>query len=128
MINRALGKLFGFWHGQDSRIEAYKNRSIGNVYANGLIIKAAQAGALPKSKIIDVVNQWESSDHPEFWDRNVNSLYNAFTEVYKGNLVQLPNRSDALHSVLDGYVDFDIKSHVDNSLDMEVVEGELVEV
>jgi hypothetical protein len=128
MINRALGKLFGFWHGQDSRIEAYKNRSIGNVYANDLIVKAAQAGALPKSKIIDVVNQWESSDHPEFWDRNVNSLYNAFTEVYKGNLVQLPNRSDALHSILDGYVDFDIKSHVDNSLDMEVVEGELVEV
>jgi len=127
-INRALGKLFGFWHGQDSRIEAYKNRSIGNVYANDLIVKAAQVGALPKSKIIDVVNQWESSDHPEFHGRNVNSLYNAFTEVYKGNLTQLPNRSEALHSVLDGYVDFDIDSHVDNVLDMEVVEGELVEV
>ena len=81
-INRALGKLFGFWHGQDSRIEAYKNRSIGNVYANDLIVKAAQVGALPKSKVIDVVNQWESSDHPEFHGRNVNSLYNAFTEVY----------------------------------------------
>jgi len=128
MINRALGKLFGFWHGQDSRIDAYKNRTLGNVYANDLIIKAAQAGALPKSKIIDVVNQWESSDHPEFWDRNVNSLYNAFTEVYKGNLVQLPNRSDALHSVLDGFVDFNINDHVENVLDMEVVEGELVEV
>ena len=65
---------------------------------------ACKAGALPKSKIIDVVDQWESSDHPEFWDRNVNSLYNAFTEVYKGNLVALPNRSDALHSVLDSEV------------------------
>jgi hypothetical protein len=128
MINRALGKLFGFWHGQDSRIDAYKNRTLGNVYANDLIIKAAQAGALPKSKIIDVVNQWESSDHPEFWDRNVNSLYNAFTEVYKGNLVQLPNRSDALHSVLDGFVDFNIKDHVENVVDMEVVEDELVAV
>ncbi len=128
MINRALGKLFGFWHGQDTRIEAYKNRSIGNVYANDLIVKAVQAGALPKSKIIDVVNQWESSDHAEFKGRNVNSLYNAFTEVYKGNLVQLPNRSDALHSVLDGYVDFDINNHVENVLDMEVVESELVEV
>ncbi len=127
-INRALGKLFGFWHGQDARIEAYKNRSIGNVYANDLIVKAAQVGALPKSKIIDVVNQWESSDHPEFHGRNVNSLYNAFTEVYKGNLTQLPNRSEALHSVLDGYVDFNIDSHIDNVLDMEVVEGELVEV
>ena len=127
-INRALGKLFGFWHGQDARIEAYKNRTLGNVYANDLIIKATKAGALPKSKIIDVVNQWESSDHPEFWDRNVNSLYNAFTEVYKGNLVQLPNRSDALHSVFDNFVDFKIDDHVENTLDVEVVEGELVEV
>ena len=127
-INRALGKLFGFWHGQDARIDAYQNYSIGNVLAHDLIIKAVRAGALPKSKVLDVVDQWESSDHPEFHGRNVNSLYNAFTEVYKGNLTQLPNRSDALHSVLDSYVDFKIDDHVDNTLNMEVVEGELVEV
>ena len=127
-INRALGKLFGFWHGQDSRIEAYKNRSIGNVLAHDLIIKAVRAGALPKSKVLDVADQWESSDHPEFHSRDVNSLYNAFTEVYKGNLTQLPNRSDALHSVFHNFVDFKIDDHVENTLDMEVVEGELVEV
>tara|TARA_A100001011_G_scaffold127031_1_gene133916 strand:+ start:729 stop:1601 length:873 start_codon:yes stop_codon:yes gene_type:complete len=128
MINRALGKLFGFWHGQDERVNAYQDRSIGNVLAHDLIIKAVRAGALPKSKILDVADQWESSDHVEFKDRNVNSLYNAFTEIYKGNLVALPNRSDALHSVLDSYVDFDIDNHVENTIDMEVVEGELVEV
>jgi hypothetical protein len=126
-INRALGKLFGFWHGQDSRIEAYKNLEISNAQANDIIIRACKAGALPKSKIIDVVNQWESSDHPEFWDRNVNSLYNAFTEIYKGNLIQLPNRSDALHSVLDGEVDFNIDNHIEKVIDLEVVESELVE-
>ena len=81
---------------------------------------------MPKSKIIDVVNQWQSSDHPEFWDRNVNSLYNAFTEVYKGNLVALPNRSDALHSVLDAEVDFNVENHVENILDVEVVNDEVV--
>jgi hypothetical protein len=126
-INRALGKLFGFWHGQDSRIEAYKNFEINNAQANDVIIRACKAGALPKSKIIDVVDQWESSDHPEFWDRNVNSLYNAFTEIYKGNLVQLPNRSEALHSVLDGEVDFSIDNQVEKVVDLEMVEGELVE-
>ena len=55
-------------------------------------------------------NQWEKSDHPEFWDKNMNSLYNAFTEVYKGNLVALPQRSDALHSVLDAEVGFDLSA------------------
>lgn len=127
-INRAIGKLFNFWHGQDQRIEAYKNHSIGNILAHDLIIKAVRAGALPKSKILDVADQWESSDHVEFRDRNVNSLYNAFTEVYKGNLVALPNRSDALHSVLDGVVDFKIDNHVPNVLDVEVVEDELITV
>ena len=105
-INRALGKLFGFWNGQDNRIEAYQNFELGNSVANDIVIRACKAGAIPKTKVMDVVNQWESSDHPEFWDRNMNSLYNAFTEVYKGNLVALPSRSDALHSVLDSVVDF----------------------
>ena len=127
-INRALGKLFSFWHGQDNRIEAYKNFDLTNSKVNDLVIRACRAGAIPKSKIIDVVDQWESSDHPQFWDRNMNSLYNAFTEIYKGNLVALPNRSEALHSILDSEVSFDIADHVENTLDMEVVENELVEV
>ena len=127
-INRALGKLFSFWHGQDNRIEAYKNFDLTNSKVNDLVIRACRAGAIPKSKIIDVVDQWESSDHPQFWDRNMNSLYNAFTEIYKGNLVALPNRSEALHSILDSEVSFDIADHVENTLDMEVAENELIEV
>tara|TARA_A200000159_G_scaffold95897_1_gene89011 strand:+ start:1710 stop:2630 length:921 start_codon:yes stop_codon:yes gene_type:complete len=124
-INRALGKLFGFWHGQDQRIDAYKNFEIGNSQVNDIVINACKAGAIPKSKIMDVVNQWESSDHVEFRDRNMNSLYNAFTEVYKGNLVALPARSDALHSILDAQVDFNMDNHFDLD-DVDVVE-EVVE-
>jgi len=97
VIARTLGKLFTFW---------------GGPY---------QAGAIPKTKVTDVVDQWEKSDHPAFWDRNMNSLYNAFTEVYKGNLVALPNRSDALHSVLDTEVGFDFDFS-------QVEEAELVPV
>ncbi len=126
-INRAIGKLFNFWHGQDERINAYKQVELSNAQVNDIVIRACKAGALPKSKMIDVVDQWESSDHSEFWDRNVNSLYNAFTEIYKGNLVALPNRSDALHSVLDSEVDFSIDNHVQSTQDFEVIEGELVE-
>lgn len=127
-INRAIGKLFDFWHGQDARINSYKEVEITNAQVNDIVIRACKAGALPKSKIIDVVDQWESSDHTEFWDRNVNSLYNAFTEIYKGNLVALPNRSEALHSVLDSEVSFDISNHVENVIEAEMVENELVTV
>ena len=55
--------------------------------------------------------------------RDSNSLYNAFTEVYKGNLVALPSRSDALHSVLDGVVDFKMDESLLEDADMvEVAE------
>jgi len=110
VIARTLGKLFTFWGGQDQRIDSYKGFELGNAQVNDLVIRAYKAGAIPKTKVTDVVDQWEKSDHPAFWDRNMNSLYNAFTEVYKGNLVALPNRSDALHSVLDTEVGFDLNA------------------
>ncbi|MAH49164.1 DUF932 domain-containing protein [Candidatus Pacearchaeota archaeon] len=125
VIARTLGRLFDFWVGQDNRVDSYKAFDLANPQVNDLVIRAYKAGAIPKTKIADVVDQWESSDHDAFRDRNMNSLYNAFTEVYKGNLIALPNRSEALHSVLDSEVGFDLSSFESQE---EVVEGELVEV
>jgi hypothetical protein len=125
VIARTLGRLFDFWTGQDNRVDAYKAFDLKNPKVNDLVIRAYKAGAIPKTKIADVVDQWESSDHDAFRDRNMNSLYNAFTEVYKGNLIALPNRSEALHSVLDAEVDFDLSSFESQEA---IVEGELVEV
>ena len=124
VIARTLGRLFDFWVGQDNRVDSYKAFDLNNPQVNDLVIRAYKAGAIPKTKIADVVDQWESSDHDAFRDRNMNSLYNAFTEVYKGNLIALPNRSEALHSVLDSEVGFDLSAFESQ----EVVEGELVEV
>jgi len=126
VIARTLGKLFTFWGGQDQRIESYKDFDLTNAQVNDLVIRAYQAGAIPKTKVTDVVDQWEKSDHPEFWDRNMNSLYNGFTEVYKGNLVALPQRSDALHSVLDAEVGFDL-SAFEATEEAELVPVEAVE-
>lgn len=122
VISRTLGKLFNFWVAQDERIEAYKQFDLKNAQVNDIVIRACKAGALPKSKIIDVVDQWEKSDHQEFWDRNMNSLYNSFTEVYKGNLTALPQRSEALHSVLDSEIGFDSSLfQKDEAIEAEIV-------
>ena len=126
VIARTLGKLFTFWGGQDQRIDSYKAFELNNPQVNDLVIRAYKAGAISKTKVVDVVNQWEKSDHPAFWDRNMNSLYNAFTEVYKGNLVALPQRSDALHSVLDSEVGFDL-SAFEATEEAELVESVAVE-
>mgnify|MGYP003151398476 FL=1 len=123
VISRTLGQLFDFWVGQDNRIASYKDFDLTNAQVNDLVIRAYKAGAISKTKVVDVVDQWESSDHEAFRDRNMNSLYNAFTEVYKGNLLALPQRSEALHSVLDSEVGFNINPTLE-----DVEEGELVEV
>ena len=94
------------WNKQDNRIEAYSEFELENAQVNDLVVRACKAGALPKSKIMDVVEQWHDSDHDEFSHRNMNSLYNGFTEIYKGNVMALPKRSEALHSVLDAEVGF----------------------
>jgi len=125
VIARTLGRLFDFWVGQDNRVDSYKDFDLKNPQVNDLVIRAYKSGAIPKTKIADVVDQWESSDHDAFRDRNMNSLYNAFTEVYKGNLIALPNRSEALHSVLDAEVGFDLSAFQSQN---EIVDGELVEV
>ena len=104
VIARTIGKLSGMWNTQDKRIESYKDYDVTNAQANDLVIRAYQAGAISKAKIADVVEQWETPEHPEFKDRNMNSLYNGFTAVLRGGIMQLPKRSDALHSVLDSEV------------------------
>jgi len=42
-----------------------------------------------------------------FQSRNVWSLFNAFTEALKGNLIELPRRTEALHGLLDTHVGLD---------------------
>ena len=101
VISRALGQLGSHWKRQDARIDAYRNRNLRDAEAHDLVIRAFRNGALPKTKIADVVSQWHDPEHDAFEDRNGWSLYNAFTNVYRGNLAALNARSDALHGVLD---------------------------
>lgn len=42
--------------------------------------------------------------HDDFRLRTVWSLFNAFTETLKGNLTDLPRRTEALHGLLDHHV------------------------
>jgi len=101
-IANAIGKLRESWIGQEKRVDAYKEYDLGsNKEANDLIIRAYQSGACSKTQIADIVEQWNKPNHNEFSDRNLYSLYNSFSEVWKGNLGLLPARSTSLHSLFD---------------------------
>jgi len=104
VIARTLGKMTETWTSDEQRIEAYKEYELGNEQAHDLVIRAYQNGAISKAKIADVVEQWHTPEHDDFSDRTMHSLYNGFTHVLKGGVHALPNRSVALHGVLDSEV------------------------
>ncbi len=101
---RAIGKLSDFVGMTERRATLYRNREMGNTEAHDLIVRALDARAITTTMVPKVLEQWRAPNHPEFSDRNLWSLYNAFTETLKGGLLQLPRRSDALHGVLDSSV------------------------
>jgi predicted phosphodiesterase len=101
----SIGLLLAKWHDQDKRIAAYKEAEITNIEAHDLVIRATDVGVCSNRLIPPVLHEWREPRHDAFEERNVWSLFNAFTESLKdGNLAELPKRTEALHGLLDTHV------------------------
>jgi hypothetical protein len=102
---RAVGQLGEKFRSLDKRIDAYRDCPVADWAAHDLVVRAMDCGAITASQVPSVVHEWRVPSHREFRPRNLWSLFNAFTEVYKG---QNPNltlaRSEALHGLCDGVV------------------------
>jgi len=103
LVSRTIGKLTDAWGLQEQRFEAYRNHELSRSEAHDVIIESFRAGACTGTQIRKVIDQWHAPNHPEFKPRNAWSLFNAFTEVLKGNLNELPKRTQALHGFMDGH-------------------------
>ncbi len=104
LVSRSIGLLLAKWHDQDKRIAAYKEAEISEVQAHDLLIRSVDVGVCSNRLIPDVLHEWREPSHDAFEGRNVWSLFNAFTESLKGNLLELPKRTEALHGLLDTHV------------------------
>jgi len=52
-----------------------------------------------------ILKEWREPRHDAFEQRNVWSLFNAFTEAMKeGDLAYLPKKTEALHALMDSHV------------------------
>lgn len=69
--------------------------------AHDLIVRATDVGVCPIQLIPRVLYEWREPRHEAFAPRNAWSLFNAFTEALKGNLIELPRRTEALHGLLE---------------------------
>lgn len=117
VINRGVAKLLTMRAGQAQRINAYKNTELSDKDAHDLLIKALDARVLPVTRIPDVVAEWRKPSHDDFKPRTFWSLFNDFTEVLKGNLQELPRRTQALHGLMDKAVGFEV-------IEARVVQGD----
>ena len=78
---------------------------MNDVAAHDLIIRAVDAGGGCSNRLIpSVLEEWRTPRHKEFQPRTAWSLFNGFTEALKGNLFDLPRRTDALHQLFDAQV------------------------
>lgn len=101
LVKGAMEILFKHWKKHFARVDAYKAFDLGDTQAHDLIAKLFLAGAIGKTQVADVIEQFHSPNHPEFRDRNLWSLTNSFTEVWKGRLDLLPSYSKILHKEFD---------------------------
>ena len=105
-VEKITEHLIPMWSKQNERVDAYKEVGLNDREAQHLIFDVYEAGIktnlIGQSTLAQAWEQWKDSDHKVFQDRNLNSLYNAFTEVSKGrNVMHLPKRSEIFHKAFD---------------------------
>ncbi len=102
LVNRAVGRLQDLRTRQSERFGAYRQREFSDSQAHDLVIRALDNRVVPVTKVPLVLKEWRTPRHPEFRDgKTAWRLFNAFTEAVKGNLDELPRRTQALHGLMD---------------------------
>jgi hypothetical protein len=102
MISETVSTLPMRFAAQSTTFEAYKRRELGDVDVHDLAIRLWDAGALGALEIPRLIKEWREPRHPEFaGTKSAWRLFNAATEVIKGDLWRLPARTCTLHTILD---------------------------
>jgi hypothetical protein len=102
MISETVSTLPMRFTAQSAAFETYKLREFGDMEAHDIAIRLWDAGALGALEIPRLIKEWREPRHPEFArTKNAWRLFNAATEVIKGDLWRLPARTRILHTVLD---------------------------
>ena len=101
VVAMGIGKLNDHRQLQARRIEAYKTHELCDRQAHDLVINALDARIITATKIPAVLEEWRKPRHAEFNPRTGWSLFNAFTEVFKGNATKTLPLTQKLHGLMD---------------------------
>ena len=103
MISETVSSLPVRFAAQSTAFEAYRRHELADRDVHDLAIRFWDAGALGTLEIPRLVQEWREPKHAEFAQgpKTAWRLFNAATEVIKGDLWRLPTRTRYIHSMLD---------------------------
>ena len=78
---------------------AYRTHALTDKDAHDLIIRSTDVGACSNRLVPAVLNEWRQPRYDAFHERNVWSLFNAFTEAFK-EATSLFSQREQRHSTL----------------------------
>jgi hypothetical protein len=103
MISETVSTLPMHFAAQSATFETYRQKELADHDAHDLAIRLWDAGALGTLEIPQLIKEWREPHH-EVFARGPKTdwrLFNAATEVIKGDLWRLPARTRTIHTVLD---------------------------
>lgn len=102
LIRNVVGSLIPKAEAQVHRFDMFKDIECSNKQARDIIIEAAKKDVIGAAAVMRVLKHWEEPEHPEFKDRNLWSLFNAFTSNDRGrNIMTQADRFSHLDDIID---------------------------
>ena len=112
MLSETVSTLPTRFAAQSATFEAYKRKEISDKDAHDLTIRFWDKGAIGTLEIPRLIKEWREPHHEQFFQgKNAWRLFNAATEVIKGDLWRLPARTRALHAILNEACDLTAPSN-----------------
>ena len=103
MISETVSSLPIRYAKQSATFESYKRRELADKEVHDLAIRFWDAGALNVLEIPRFIKEWRAPRHLEFVQAGKTAwrAFNTATEVIKGDLWNLPRRTQSIHNLLD---------------------------
>lgn len=103
MISETVSTLPMRFAAQSATFEAYRQRELCDRDVHDLAIRFWDAGALGTLEIPRLIKEWREPKHEAFTQapKTAWRLFNAATEIIKGDLWRLPARTRTIHTILD---------------------------
>jgi hypothetical protein len=109
---------------ESETFEALKRQEITDKDAHDLTIRLFDAGAIGVLEIPRIIKEWREPRHAQFAEAGKSAwrLFNAATEIIKGDLWRLPARTRTIHQVLDDTLRLESDGSGDKPYEPETVE------